>query len=42
MTAPMVRDGAMNGTAFRADVEQFLIPTADTRRHRRNGQPAST
>ncbi|MGN7829858.1 IS630 family transposase [Agrobacterium radiobacter] len=27
MTAPMVLDGAMNGTAFRAYVEQVLLPT---------------
>ena len=27
MTAPMVLDGAMNGTAFRAYVEQVLVPT---------------
>lgn len=27
MTAPMVLDGAMNGTAFRAYVEQILVPT---------------
>lgn len=27
MTAPMVLDGAMNGTAFRAYVEQILLPT---------------
>ena len=26
MTAPMVLDGAMNGTAFLADVEQVLVP----------------
>lgn len=27
MTAPMVLDGAMNGAAFRAYVEQVLVPT---------------
>ncbi len=27
MTAPMVLDGAMNGVAFQADVQQVLIPT---------------
>lgn len=27
MTAPMVLDGAMNGVAFRAYVEQVLVPT---------------
>ncbi len=27
MTAPMVLDGAMNGTAFLAYVEQVLVPT---------------
>jgi transposase len=27
MTAPMVLDGPMNGTAFRAYVEQVLVPT---------------
>jgi transposase len=27
MTAPFVYDGAMNGTAFRAYVEQVLVPT---------------
>ncbi|TCU01905.1 hypothetical protein EV132_1674 [Rhizobium sullae] len=27
MTAPMVIDGAMNGVAFRAYVEQVLVPT---------------
>lgn len=27
MTAPMVLDGAMNGEAFLAYVEQFLVPT---------------
>ncbi|MBB3387280.1 transposase [Rhizobium sp. BK609] len=27
MTAPMVLDGAMNGIAFRAYVEQVLVPT---------------
>ena len=27
MTAPMVLDGAMNGVAFLAYVEQILIPT---------------
>lgn len=27
MTAPMVLDGAMNGVAFRAHVEQVLVPT---------------
>ncbi len=27
MTAPMVLDGAMNGVAFQAYVEQVLIPT---------------
>lgn len=27
MTAPMVLDGAMNGTAFRVYVEQVLLPT---------------
>lgn len=27
MTAPMVLDGAMNGTTFRAYVEQVLVPT---------------
>jgi transposase len=27
MTAPMVLDGAMNGTVFRAYVEQVLVPT---------------
>ena len=27
MTAPMVLDGAMNGTAFLAYVEQVLAPT---------------
>lgn len=27
MTAPMVLDGAMNGDAFRAYVEQMLVPT---------------
>ena len=26
MTAPMVTDGAMNGDAFRAYVEQVLVP----------------
>ena len=26
-TAPMVPDGAMNGIAFRASVEQVLVPT---------------
>ncbi len=27
MTAPLVLDGAMNGAAFRAYVEQVLVPT---------------
>ena len=27
MTAPLVLDGAMNGIAFRAYVEQVLVPT---------------
>lgn len=27
MTAPMVLDGAMNGVAFKAYVEQVLVPT---------------
>jgi hypothetical protein len=27
MTAPFVLDGPMNGTVFRAWVEQFLVPT---------------
>lgn len=27
MTAPMVLDGAMNGTTFLAYVEQLLVPT---------------
>jgi len=27
MTAPFVYDGAMNGTVFRAYVEQMLVPT---------------
>ena len=27
MTAPMILDGAMNGTAFLAYVEQVLVPT---------------
>ena len=27
LTAPMVLDGAMNGAAFLADVEQVLVPT---------------
>lgn len=30
MTAPMVLDGAMNGVAFQAYVEQVLIPTLVT------------
>ena len=30
MTAPMVLDGAMSGTAFRAYVEQVLVPTLMT------------
>jgi transposase len=36
----MVLDGPMTGEAFLADVEQVLIPTAPTRRHRRDGQLA--
>ena len=27
MIAPMVRDGAMNGVAFQAYVQQVLVPT---------------
>lgn len=27
MTAPMVLDGAMNGVAFQAYVQQVLVPT---------------
>ena len=27
ITAPCVIDGPINGTSFRADVEQFLVPT---------------
>ena len=26
MTAPMVLDGAINGNAFRADVQQVVVP----------------
>jgi hypothetical protein len=36
----MVLGGPMTGEAFLADVEQVLIPTAPTRRHRRDGQLA--
>jgi Transposase and inactivated derivatives len=37
MTAPLVLDGAMNGIAFRAYVEQVLVPTL-ARRRRGDGQ----
>lgn len=39
MTAPMVLDGAMNGVAFQAYVEQVLIGTG---RHRHHGQSTRT
>jgi len=39
MTAPMVLDGQMNGTAFLAYVQQVLVPGTQARRHRHHGQP---
>jgi hypothetical protein len=38
LTAPLVLDGAMNGEAFRAYVEQILAPTLTPRRRRHHGQ----
>jgi transposase len=40
MTAPMLLDGAMDGAAFLAYLEQVLVPTLRPGGYRRDGKPA--